>query len=466
MNLYDLPIFKLRELIQRKEISPMDILESVIKRIEERESEINGYISLYIEDAKREIEKITDPSEHPLTGIPIAVKDNIAVKGKRLTCGSKILEPFISPYDATAIERLKTHKTIILGKTNMDEFAMGSSNENSYFGPVHNPFDLERVSGGSSGGSAAVVAYGGAIAALGSDTGGSVRQPAAFCGVVGLKPTYGRVSRYGLVAFASSLDVIGPITKSVKDAGIILSVIAGLDPRDATSVDRPIDFLQDIEKPLEDLIIGVPKEYFQEGLDKEVKESVLKEIEGMECRDIIDISLPHTRYAVACYQILAMAEASSNLARYDGVRYGYRRVMESLMEMYGATREEGFGAEVKRRILLGGYGLSKGYYDEYYLTAQRTRSLIKRDFEDAFKRVDVIITPTTPTPAFRLGEKQDPLSMYLCDIFTAPASLAGLPAISIPAKERIDGLPVGVQIIGRPFDEKTVLRTAYGITKV
>ncbi len=466
MNLYDLPIFKLRELIQRKEISPMDILESVIKRIEERESEINGYISLYIEDAKREIEKIADPSEHPLTGIPIAVKDNIAVKGKRLTCGSKILEPFISPYDATAIERLKTHKTIILGKTNMDEFAMGSSNENSYFGPVHNPFDLERVSGGSSGGSAAVVAYGGAIAALGSDTGGSVRQPAAFCGVVGLKPTYGRVSRYGLVAFASSLDVIGPITKSVKDAGIILSVIAGLDPRDATSVDRPIDFLQDIEKPLEDLIIGVPKEYFQEGLDKEVKESVLKEIEGMECRDIIDISLPHTRYAVACYQILAMAEASSNLARYDGVRYGYRRVMESLMEMYGATREEGFGAEVKRRILLGGYGLSKGYYDEYYLTAQRTRSLIKRDFEDAFKRVDVIITPTTPTPAFRLGEKQDPLSMYLCDIFTAPASLAGLPAISIPAKERIDGLPVGVQIIGRPFDEKTVLRTAYGITKV
>lgn len=466
MNLCDLPIFKLRELIKKREISSKDIIESIAKRIEERESEINGYISLYIEEAKREAERVNGSLDYPLAGIPIAVKDNIAVKDRKLTCGSRILEPFISPYDATAIERLKTHKAIILGKTNMDEFAMGSSNENSYFGPVHNPFDLERVSGGSSGGSAAVVAYGGAIAALGSDTGGSVRQPAAFCGVVGLKPTYGRVSRYGLVAFASSLDVIGPITKSVKDAGLILSVIAGLDPRDATSVDRPIDFLEDIEKPLKDVIVGVPEEYFGEGLDKRVKEIVLKEIGGMGCRNVVDISLPHTKYAVACYQILAMAEASSNLARYDGVRYGYRRVMESLIEMYGVTREEGFGAEVKRRILLGGYGLSKGYYDEYYLTAQRIRSLIKRDFEDAFKKVDIIITPTTPTPAFRLGEKQDPLSMYLCDVFTAPASLAGLPAISIPTKERIDGLPVGIQIIGRPFDERTILRTAYGITRV
>jgi aspartyl-tRNA(Asn)/glutamyl-tRNA(Gln) amidotransferase subunit A len=401
-----------------------------------------------------------------LAGVPLGVKDVMVTRGVRTTAGSKILGNFVPPYDCTAVARLEAAGAVLLGKTNCDEFAMGSSTENSAYGPVRNPRDLSRVPGGSSGGSAAVVAAGTAVAALGSDTGGSIRQPAAFCGIVGLMPTYGRVSRYGLIAFASSLDHIGPLTKTVKDAALLLGVIAGRDPMDSTSADVPVpDYVEEIGKPVKGLRLGVPKEYFGEGLDPEIRtavEAAIQQLAEAGC-EVVPVSLPHTPYAIPTYYLVATAEASSNLARYDGVRYGHRaRNGGSLSEMYRRTRDEGFGPEVKRRIMLGTYALSAGYYDAYYLKAQRVRTLLTRDFEQAFTMVDAIITPTTPTPAFKLGEKtDDPLAMYLNDIYTVTGDLVGVPGISVPCGHSREGLPIGLQILGRHFDEATVLRLAH-----
>jgi aspartyl-tRNA(Asn)/glutamyl-tRNA(Gln) amidotransferase subunit A len=397
------------------------------------------------------------------------VKDVISTRDITTTCGSKILESYNPPYDATAIERLERAGAVILGKTNCDEFAMGSSNENSAYGPVRNPVALDRVPGGSSGGSAAAVAAGLAVAALGTDTGGSIRQPGACCGIPGMMPTYGRVSRYGLIAFASSLDRIGPLTQNVTDAATVMSVIAGHDPNDSTSAAVPVpDYASQLEKPVQGLRIGVPEDYFGEGLDQEVREKVqagIALLEKLGCRRI-PLQMPHTDYAIATYYIVATAEASSNLARYDGVRYGLRVPGATLGEMYRNTRERGFGAEVKRRIMLGTYVLSAGYYDAYYLRAQKVRSLIARDFADAFQKVDAIITPTAPTPAFRLGEKTaDPLQMYLADIYTVTGSLAGVPGISVPCGKTRDGLPVGMQIFAPHFGESRVLQLARAFEK-
>ncbi len=384
----------------------------------------------------------------------------------RTTAGSKILGNYIPPYDCTAVARMEAAGAIVLGKLNCDEFAMGSSNENSAWHPVHNPRDLSRVPGGSSGGSAAAVAADMAVATLGSDTGGSIRQPASFCGVVGLMPTYGRVSRYGLIAFASSLDRIGPLTKTVKDAATVLRTIAGRDPMDSTSADVPVpDYVAELQNPVRGLKLGVAKEYFGEGLDSEVRnavEAAIQKLAALGC-EIVPVSLPHTEYAIPTYYILATAEASSNLARFDGVRYGYRaRDARMLSEMYRRTRDQGFGPEVKRRIMLGTYALSAGYYDAYYLKAQKVRTLLARDFDEAFKQVDAIVTPTSPTAAFKLGEKvNDPLSMYLADIFTVTADLAGIPGISIPCGETKENLPIGLQILGKHFDEATILRVAH-----
>jgi aspartyl-tRNA(Asn)/glutamyl-tRNA(Gln) amidotransferase subunit A len=415
----------------------------------------------------------------PLAGVPIAIKDVMVMRGVRTTAGSKILESFISPYDCTAVARLEAAGAVVLGKLNCDEFAMGSSNENSAFHPVRNPRDKTRVPGGSSGGSAAAVAAGMAVATLGSDTGGSIRQPASFCGVVGMKPTYGRVSRYGLIAFASSLDHIGPFANSVKDTALVLTAIAGRDPMDATSADVPVpDYVAELDKPLagsgqalsgqtlsgQPLKIGVATEYFGSGLDVEVRtavEAAIQKLAGLGC-EVVPVSLPHAEYAIPAYYIVATAEASSNLARYDGVRYGFRaRGAKTLSEMYRQTRDAGFGMEVKRRIMLGTYALSAGYYDAYYLKAQKVRTLLIHDFEEAFKKVDVIVSPTAPTAAFKLGEKtEDPLAMYLADIYTVTANLAGIPAISVPCGNNREGLPIGLQIFGRHFDEATVLRVA------
>jgi aspartyl-tRNA(Asn)/glutamyl-tRNA(Gln) amidotransferase subunit A len=471
LNLYSLPAHRLLKLLERGEVSAEEIISSFLKRVEEVEADLNALISLFKEDslsqAKR-IDRMRGKGERPgrLAGIPIAVKDNICIKGKRTTCGSRILSDFISPYDATVVERLKKEGAIILGKTNMDEFAMGSSNENSFFGPVKNPFDRERVPGGSSGGSAAAVSSGEATMAMGSDTGGSVRLPASFCGVVGFKPTYGLVSRFGLVAFASSLDQIGPITRDVEDCVLLMEVIGGYDPRDSTSIDLPMpDFVSGLRKGIKGLKLGLPKEYFPPGIDPAVRSALNKAIDqlSVEGVEIEDISLPHTDKAIATYYILADAEASSNLARYDGARYGYRaQDVGELLYMYNRSRDEGFGDEVKRRIMLGTYVLSSGYYDAYYLHAQKARTLIRRDFEDAFMRCDLLLTPTSPTPAFKLGEKiDDPLTMYLSDIFTVTVNLAGLPSISIPCGKTIDGLPIGMQIIGPPLADDEVLRLAY-----
>jgi len=386
----------------------------------------------------------------------------------RTTAGSKVLSNFVPPYDCTAVAKLEAAGAVVLGKLNCDEFAMGSSNENSAYKPVHNPRDLSRVPGGSSGGSAAAVAAGMAVATLGSDTGGSIRQPAAFCGVVGLLPTYGRVSRYGLIAFASSLDHIGPLTKTVKDAAILLRQIAGRDPLDSTSADVPVpDYTQEIGREVKGLRIGIPKEYFGEGLDPEIQQAIENSIDRLRAAgcEIVNISLPTTDYAIPTYYIVATAEASANLARYDGVRYGYRsKNTRTLSEMYRRTRDEGFGAEVKRRIMLGTYALSAGYYDAYYLKAQRVRTLLARDFDEVFAKVDAVITPTTPTPAFKLGEKtDDPLAMYLADIYTVTADLVGIPGISVPCGNTSSGLPIGLQILGKHFDEGTVLRLAHAV---
>jgi aspartyl-tRNA(Asn)/glutamyl-tRNA(Gln) amidotransferase subunit A len=462
-------VASVREALVKKKVSATELATEFYGRIEKRNPELNAFLTLSPERAYAQADRIDAAVANgealpALAGVPVAVKDVISTTGVRTTCGSKILETYIPPYDATAVERLERAGAVIVGKTNCDEFAMGSSNENSAYGPVRNPIATDRVPGGSSGGSAAAVAAGLAVAALGTDTGGSIRQPGSFCGVSALMPTYGRVSRYGLIAFASSLDKIGPFTSNIADAAAVMGVIAGHDPNDSTSAAVPVEnYLHEIEKPANRLRIGVPEDYFGEGIDPEVKEKVQAGIgllERLGCQRI-PLQMPHTDYAIATYYILATAEASSNLARYDGVRYGLRVPGSTLIDMYRKTRERGFGSEVKRRIMLGTYALSSGYYDAYYLRAQKVRALIARDFADAFQKVDAIVTPTTPTPAFRLGEKSaDPLQMYLADIYTVTGSLAGVPGISVPCGKTKAGLPVGMQIFGPHFREGSVLQLA------
>lgn len=469
MELHKLTLAEISGMINRGELRPHEVIIDVYKRVQAVESKVRAYITLTTdkayEMAKDAENAIFSGKKSLLTGIPIAVKDNICTKGILTTCASKILYNFYPPYESTVTSKLLSQKYILTGKTNMDEFAMGSSTENSGFHITRNPWDLDRVPGGSSGGSAAAVAADECIAALGSDTGGSIRQPASFCGVVGLKPTYGRVSRFGLVAFASSLDQIGPITKCVTDSALLMNVIAGHDPMDSTSAPiQATDFTEYLGQDIKGLKIGIPKEYFIEGMDKEVEERIneaIKQLESLGCIPV-EISLPHTEYAIATYYIVATSEASSNLARYDGVKYGLRVRGNDLLDMYMKTRSEGFGAEVKRRIMLGTYSLSAGYYDAYYKKALQVRTLIKQDFEKAFQEVDFIVTPTAPSPAFKIGEKvDDPLQMYLSDIFTISVNLAGIPAISIPCGFSQNGLPVGLQIMGKPFDEAGILQLAF-----
>ena len=471
MDLDTLTVASTTTAIAEKQTTATRLVEEFYRKIKAEDGDIHAYLTLSEDRAFAQAKRIDDlvsrggtlPS---LAGVPIAIKDVMVTRGVRSTAGSKILDNFIPPYDCTAVARLEAAGAIVLGKTNCDEFAMGSSNENSGYGPVRNPRDTTRVPGGSSGGSAAAVAAGTAVASLGSDTGGSIRQPASFCGVVGLMPTYGRVSRHGLIAFASSLDHIGPFTKTVKDAAILLRVMAGRDPMDSTSAEVPVpDYVQEIGKPVRGMKLGVPREYFGEGLDPEVRASVEAAIQLLAeaGAQIVPISLAHTSYAVPTYYVIATAEASANLARYDGVRYGYRSASaRTLADMYRKTRDEGFGPEVKRRIMLGTYVLSSGYYDAYYLKAQKVRTLLARDFQNAFANVDAIVTPTAPTPAFKLGEKvDDPLAMYLADIYTVTADLAGIPGISVPCGQTKSGLPIGLQVLGRHFDEGTVIRVAH-----
>ena len=473
MNLNEIDISELRESIRAENLKATELAESFYERIEAENPKINSYLALGREramDAAREVDrKAAKGIPLPvLAGVPIGIKDVLVMRGLPATAGSKILNGYQPPYDATAVLRLEAAGAVLLGKLNCDEFAMGSSNENSAYGPVRNPRSLARVPGGSSGGSAAAVAAGMAVATLGTDTGGSIRQPASFCGVVGLLPTYGRVSRYGLIAFASSLDRVGPITHTVRDTAILLGVIAGHDPLDATSSRLPVpDYSSALDQPVDGLRVGIPSEYFAEGLDAEVRAAVEKAIEQLRqagCA-IKPVSLPHTKYAVPTYYVLATAEASANLARFDGVRYGFRAPdAKSLSAMYRESRDRGFGPEVKRRILLGTYALSAGYYDAYYKKAQQVRALLTQDFLRAFQDVDVLVTPTAPTPAFKLGEKTgDPLSMYLADIYTVTANLAGICGISVPCGQSSEGLPIGAQILGKHFDEATVLRIAHAI---
>ncbi len=471
MELNLLTIDAARSAVQERRTTATALAEAHYTKIKSDDPGIGAFLTLSKERAlakAAEIDELAAEGKElpPLGGVPVAIKDVMVTRGVRTTAGSKILGEYVPPYDCTAVSRLEAAGAVVLGKTNCDEFAMGSSNENSAWAPVHNPRDLSRVPGGSSGGSAAAVAANMAVAALGSDTGGSIRQPASFCGVVGLMPTYGRVSRYGLIAFASSLDHIGPLTKNVKDAAIMLRTVAGRDPMDSTSADMPVsDYEAELEKPVRGLRVGVAKEYFGEGLDAEVRsavEAAIQKLAEIEC-EIVPVSLPHTKYAIPTYYIVATAEASSNLARYDGVRYGYRApAARTLSEMYRRSRDRGFGTEVKRRIMLGTYALSAGYYDAYYLKAQKVRTLLAQDFQKAFQKVDAIMTPTSPTAAFKLGEKvDDPLAMYLADIYTVTADLAGIPGISVPCGETRDNLPIGLQILGKHFDEATVLRLAY-----
>jgi len=459
-----------RAALKAKKISARELAAEFYARIDRRNAELNAYLTLSPERAYQQADRVDAAIARgdelpPLAGVPVAIKDVISTQGIRTTCASKMLETYVPPYDATAVERLDAAGAVFLGKTNCDEFAMGGSNENSAYGPVRNPHAPDRVPGGSSGGSAAAVAAGLAVAALGTDTGGSIRQPGSFCGIPGLMPTYGRVSRYGLVAFASSLDKIGPFSATVADAAAVLSVIAGHDPNDSTSAPVPVaNYTAESARPVKGMRIGVPEDYFGDGLDAEVREHVEAGIARLERLGCVRIPLRmmHTDYAIATYYILATAEASSNLARYDGVRYGLRVPGGTLTEMYRQTRERGFGPEVKCRIMLGTYALSAGYYDAYYLRAQRVRTLIARDFADAFEKVDAIITPTAPTPAFKLGEKtSDPLTMYLADIYTVTGSLAGVPGISVPCGQTNAGLPVGMQIFGPHFKEGSVLQVAH-----
>ncbi len=454
-------------------VTSVQATQSCLERIEKLDGEINAFITVEakeaINDAKRADERIAKGEKKSdkakLLGVPIAVKDLVAIKDRPTTCGSKILENFRPTYSAFVVKKLQEAGAVILGKTNMDEFAMGSSNETSYFGACKNPVDKKAVTGGSSGGSAAAVAAGYCAGSIGSDTGGSIRQPAAFCGVAGLKPTYGRVSRFGLIAFASSLDQIGPFGKTVEDAAILLQAIAGYDPMDSTSVNEPVpDYMEALKKDVKGFVVGMPKEYFIKGLDPEVEAVIKDAAQKLEKAGakIEEVSLPHTEHAVSVYYIIAPAEASSNLARYDGVRYGYRnKDAENLSGMYMDTRMDGFGVEVKRRIMLGTYVLSSGYYDAYYLKAQKVRTLIINDFKEVFKKCDVLLTPTTPTPAFDIGDKiDDPLKMYLNDIFTINVNLAGIPAISVPGGLAKNGRPIGVQFIANHFDESKLLTAA------
>jgi aspartyl-tRNA(Asn)/glutamyl-tRNA(Gln) amidotransferase subunit A len=472
MALHKLTLCELQKKFTAGEVTATEIVRAYFLRIGQVEPKVKAYVTQVKESALAQAEALDRKLKgwrktQAMTGMPVALKDNICTDGVTTTCSSRMLRNFVPPYDATVVAKLRQQEYILLGKTNLDEFAMGSSTENSAFGPSRNPWNLQCVPGGSSGGSAAAVAADECVAALGSDTGGSIRQPAAFCGVVGLKPTYGRVSRYGLVAFASSLDQIGPITKDVSDAAFLLGVIAGHDPMDSTSADVPVpDYMRSLKKKdLRKLKVGVPQEFFGEGLDPEVEQAVRAAIDELKNlgAEVKDIQLPRTDAAVAVYYVLATAEASSNLARYDGVKFGLRaKETKDLLDLYMKTRQEGFGPEVKRRIMLGTYALSSGYYDAYYAKAQAVRTLICQDFEAAFNEVDLIVTPVTPTPAFKLGEKsEDPLQMYLSDIFTISVNLAGLPAIAVPCGFSRANLPIGLQLIGRAFEEETLLRAAH-----
>ena len=475
MRLCEYTALQIKEKITSGEIRPIDLTKQFIEQIKNTDPHVQAYLRMHEEGALKKAAQIQKKIENAekvglLAGVPIAIKDNICTKDLTTTCASKILENFTPPYDAFVVKRLKEEDAIILGKTNLDEFAMGSSTENSGYKITRNPWNLEYVPGGSSGGSAAAVAANLSVMALGSDTGGSVRQPAALCGVVGVKPTYGRVSRFGLIAFGSSLDQIGTFTRDVKDAAVLLQVIAGHDFHDSTSMPVPVpDYLGEIDSGARGLRIGIPKEYFAAGLNTDVHAAVkdaLGKYEQLGAK-IVDISLPHTEYAVAVYYIVANAEASSNLARYDGVRYGYRTPKSNgIIDMYCRTRSEGFGNEVKRRIMLGNYALSSGYYDAYYLKASKVRNLIKGDFDVAFQKVDCIICPTSPVPGFKIGERaKNPLEMYLSDIYTIPANLAGIPGISLPCGFSKEGLPVGMQILGKHFEEKKLLQIAYAFER-
>jgi aspartyl-tRNA(Asn)/glutamyl-tRNA(Gln) amidotransferase subunit A len=468
VDLTRLTLLEARALLRAREISAVELTDAYLARIEALEPQLRAFVTVTADLARLQARaadvRLAAEEEAPLLGLPLALKDILCTAGVRTTCSSRILENFVPPYDAAVVERLRAAGAVVLGKTNLDEFAMGSSTENSAFFPTRNPWDLERVPGGSSGGSAAAVAAGEAPAALGTDTGGSIRQPAALCGIVGLKPTYGRVSRYGLVAFASSLDQIGPMARTAADCALLLGVIAGHDPRDATALPDPVpDYLAELEGDLRGLRVGVPREYFAAGLEPGVEAAVRAAIAQLAAlgASVDEVSLPHTEYGVAAYYLIAPAEASANLARYDGVKYGYSVAAPTLLDSYFRTRAEGFGPEVKRRIMLGTYALSAGYYDAYYLKAQKVRTLIKGDFDRAFERFDVLATPTSPTVAFRLGERvADPLAMYLSDVCTIPVNLAGLPGVSVPCGF-VDGLPVGLQLIGPPLSEGRLLRVAH-----
>jgi len=470
MELTELTIHQLQESLQQRKTSATEVTRAYLDRIAASDAGLNNFITVCsetaLDDAAAADARLAAGDGEALTGIPLALKDIFLTAGVRTTCASKILDNFLPPYDGTPVARLRRQGTVLLGKLNMDEFAMGSSNENSAFGPARNPWDPQSVPGGSSGGSASAVAARQAVATLGTDTGGSIRQPAAHCGVVGLKPTYGRVSRYGVVAFASSLDQVGPIARNVEDCALLLQAVAGHDPLDSTSVDTPVpDYRATLREGVKGLKIGLPREYFIDGLDPEVRGAVETAVAVYRDlgADIVEVSLPHTDYAVASYYLIADAEASSNLARYDGVRFGRRKDPGGgLAGMYEASRAAGFGTEVKRRIMLGTYALSSGYYDAYYLKAQKVRTLIRQDFLDAFAKVDALLTPVAPTAAFRIGEKtDDPLQMYLSDIFTSPVNLAGTCGMSLPCGVTGSGLPIGLQLVGRPFDEATLLRAGY-----
>lgn len=472
--LHTLTIGQLGALFQRGEVSPLEVTRDFLARIADKDSKLNSFLTVDAEgalaQAQRAVDRIRTGQVTPLTGVPLALKDVLATQRLRTTCGSRILENFVPPYDATVTQKLRQAGAIILGKVNMDEFAMGSSTENSAYGVTRNPWNLDYIPGGSSGGSAAAVAADLCTAALGSDTGGSIRQPASHCGVVGMKPTYGRVSRFGLVAYASSLDQIGPITKDVTDCALLLQVIAGYDPQDSTCAPQtPPDYSQSLNREIKGLKIGVPREYFIAGLDSEVEQSVKGALELLTQlgAELVEVSLPHTEYAVATYYLIATAEASSNLARYDGVKYGRRAADgENLIGMYEKTRMMGLGTEVRRRIMLGTYALSAGYYDAYYKKASQVRTLIRQDFDRAWEQCQVLVTPVAPTPAFRLGEKiDDPLTMYLSDIFTIPANLAGIPGISVPCGLNPQGLPIGLQLLAPPFEEGTLLQVAHAFER-
>lgn len=482
-KLYELTIHEAHELLRSRQISSLELTKSVLMRIAEVDGSVRACVTVAEDAALQEAKKVdhyinAGQEISPLAGIPVLIKDVICTRGIRTTCSSKMLENFVPPYDATVVERLKAQRAVILGKTNMDEFAMGSSNEHSAFFPTHNPWDLSRVPGGSSGGSAVAVSTDEALYALGTDTGGSIRQPAGFCSVVGLKPTYGRVSRFGLVAFASSLDQIGPLTKDVTDCALVMNAIAGHDPRDSTSACHPVpDYTRHLVPDIKGLKLGIPREYLVEGTQPEVRAALEKAIDRLRelGADIDwDVSLPHTKYGLAAYNIIAPCEASANLARYDGVKYGYcAGSAGSVIEATERTRQLGFGPEVKRRIMLGTYALSAGYYDAYYLQAQKVRTLMKQEFDRAFERYDALVTPTSPTVPFKMGDRlDDPMAMYLADVCTLPVNIAGIPAISIPAGFAEDrspspgsgpgqGLPIGMQIMGKPFDEGTLLRIAF-----